>query len=166
MKLGSALKQLGIPSDPNRDSLFLGLSVCDSDDLPVVAECHYCEQLTDKPTRDHIVPKSKGGQDKYYNRVIVCEECNKSKGATLPQRGHCGFCNRTIDLHDMITKRGHSKISQRARVFGMEILREPVTEKFYFQSHPDELYDYTSLLQLLDTLDRLTPSDYQGRHKK
>jgi hypothetical protein len=35
-------------------------------------------------TKDHIVPKSKGGVDKVHNMQTMCYPCNKSKGATYP----------------------------------------------------------------------------------
>ena len=34
---------------------------------------------------DHVVPVSKGGQDKMDNLVTACEECNVGKAARMPQ---------------------------------------------------------------------------------
>ncbi len=34
-------------------------------------------------TRDHIIPKSKGGKDACYNIQVLCLPCNKAKGAKL-----------------------------------------------------------------------------------
>lgn len=34
-------------------------------------------------TRDHILPKSKGGKDACYNMQVLCLPCNKAKGAKL-----------------------------------------------------------------------------------
>jgi hypothetical protein len=35
-------------------------------------------------TKDHIVPKSKGGRDHVSNMQTMCQPCNKAKGATYP----------------------------------------------------------------------------------
>jgi 5-methylcytosine-specific restriction endonuclease McrA len=31
-------------------------------------------------TEDHQIPKSKGGEDKPYNKVLACRKCNEEKG--------------------------------------------------------------------------------------
>lgn len=48
--------------------------------------CYYCrEPLTEfKTHRDHVVPKSKGGSDEPFNRVVACAECNLGKGTKHP----------------------------------------------------------------------------------
>lgn len=43
------------------------------------AECHYCGFFTKQPTRDHIIPKSKGGGLNTENVVIACVHCNGNK---------------------------------------------------------------------------------------
>jgi len=45
--------------------------------------CAYCGQAfdRDKLTRDHIIPKSKGGLNTWMNCVTACLECNQEKGA-------------------------------------------------------------------------------------
>lgn len=35
-------------------------------------------------TKDHIIPKSKGGLDKASNMQTMCEECNRAKGNSHP----------------------------------------------------------------------------------
>lgn len=44
--------------------------------------CKYCLiPLTLKTaTRDHVVPRSKGGSNLRHNTVAACESCNKAKG--------------------------------------------------------------------------------------
>ncbi len=43
--------------------------------------CMYCarEFPTQKLTRDHIFPKSRGGKDKWQNVVAACKRCNQHK---------------------------------------------------------------------------------------
>lgn len=42
-------------------------------------KCQYCGS-TRSLTIDHIVPKSKGGQDTWENLVVACHSCNTKKG--------------------------------------------------------------------------------------
>lgn len=35
-------------------------------------------------TKDHIIPKSKGGLDRVFNMQTMCTDCNKAKGAHCP----------------------------------------------------------------------------------
>ncbi len=43
--------------------------------------CAYCGRTPRVLTLDHIVAKSKGGQDVMSNLVAVCQRCNLSKGS-------------------------------------------------------------------------------------
>jgi 5-methylcytosine-specific restriction endonuclease McrA len=46
--------------------------------------CAYCGKIMDHPTRDHIIPRSKGGAHSWINIVAACQECNKMKGTQPP----------------------------------------------------------------------------------
>jgi 5-methylcytosine-specific restriction endonuclease McrA len=52
--------------------------------------CQYCnKKLTEKTaTIDHIIPKSKGGQDTWDNTVCCCIACNSRKGNRTPEESH------------------------------------------------------------------------------
>jgi 5-methylcytosine-specific restriction endonuclease McrA len=41
--------------------------------------CQYCG-ATSKLTLDHVIPKSKGGDDSWENLVVACSSCNTKKG--------------------------------------------------------------------------------------
>ena len=41
--------------------------------------CAHCGK-PEKLTVDHIVPRSKGGNDKTYNLQVLCGSCNSHKG--------------------------------------------------------------------------------------
>lgn len=48
--------------------------------------CGYCGEYFGKGelTRDHVVPKSKGGENSWTNLVSACKPCNHKKGARTP----------------------------------------------------------------------------------
>lgn len=49
--------------------------------------CLYCgKQFHDRDlTRDHIVPRSRGGRDTWLNVVAACRRCNQFKGSRTPE---------------------------------------------------------------------------------
>jgi hypothetical protein len=49
-------------------------------------------------TRDHIVPRSKGGGTDWDNIHLTCEPCNSAKGDSLPLVGFrkCNTCNERV----------------------------------------------------------------------
>jgi 5-methylcytosine-specific restriction endonuclease McrA len=46
--------------------------------------CQYCGK-TGNLTIDHIIPRSKGGEDVWENVVACCIRCNNKKGDRLPE---------------------------------------------------------------------------------
>ena len=53
--------------------------------------CLYCGRVFAHATltRDHVVPKSRGGTDEWDNVVAACKRCNHHKGDRLPHE--CGM---------------------------------------------------------------------------
>lgn len=49
--------------------------------------CMYCgTKFAERElTRDHVVPKSRGGKDAWTNVVSACKRCNQRKGNRLPE---------------------------------------------------------------------------------
>ena len=49
--------------------------------------CMYCgHELPDSQlTRDHVIPLSRGGRDRWSNVVAACKSCNTRKGDRLPE---------------------------------------------------------------------------------
>lgn len=43
--------------------------------------CAYCGKKDNHLTKDHVVPVSKGGDDRMHNIVPACFECNRKKNA-------------------------------------------------------------------------------------
>lgn len=68
--------------------------------------CHYCRQLLGdlggglrrSPTKDHIVPLSRGGIDRSWNIVRACADCNTRKGSDWPTHD-CPICREAIRRH-------------------------------------------------------------------
>lgn len=54
--------------------------------------CAICQQPTppEKMTRDHIVPRAKGGGTEWDNIQLTCEPCNQNKGDSMPP--HSAIC--------------------------------------------------------------------------
>jgi 5-methylcytosine-specific restriction endonuclease McrA len=52
--------------------------------------CMYCggEFRENTLTRDHVIPLSKGGKDKWSNVVTACRQCNTRKGNRTPERAN------------------------------------------------------------------------------
>lgn len=59
--------------------------------------CHYCNKVfpASKITKDHIVPRSKGGANAAYNIVPACRPCNQDKGDKRPTCD-CEKCREAI----------------------------------------------------------------------
>jgi hypothetical protein len=51
-------------------------------------ECVWCRfdlaRSQARPTRDHLVPKVKGGPNRYENEVAACASCNAQRGHIAP----------------------------------------------------------------------------------
>lgn len=47
-------------------------------------KCVYCGDPNNL-TLDHLIPKSKGGKNDWYNLVTCCDTCNKKKGDKTPE---------------------------------------------------------------------------------
>lgn len=48
--------------------------------------CQYCRTKFEAKelTMDHVIPKSRGGSNSWYNMVACCYSCNNRKGARTP----------------------------------------------------------------------------------
>ncbi len=49
--------------------------------------CLYCGDVfhSSKLTRDHIIPRSRGGKNTWTNSATACRRCNHAKGAKTPE---------------------------------------------------------------------------------
>ena len=47
--------------------------------------CQYCGIHSDELTTDHIMPRSRGGEDSWENLTTACTRCNNRKGSRTPE---------------------------------------------------------------------------------
>ena len=46
--------------------------------------CQYCGSNSEKLSIDHVIPKSRGGEDQWDNVITACLKCNAKKGNRTP----------------------------------------------------------------------------------
>ena len=49
--------------------------------------CQYCNRR-ESLTVDHVLPKSRGGKDRWTNLVAACNSCNNKKGDRTPEEAN------------------------------------------------------------------------------
>ena len=52
--------------------------------------CQYCGKTgnLDSLTLDHVIPRSRGGNNSWQNLVAACKKCNQKKGNKTPAEAH------------------------------------------------------------------------------
>ena len=53
-------------------------------------QCQYCSKhfMADKLTIDHVIPRSRGGKNDWFNLVTACKKCNQKKGDKTPSEAN------------------------------------------------------------------------------
>ena len=95
--------------------------------------CQYCGRhksdlgYRESLTRDHVVPKSRGGGNDWENVVAACSRCNRTKGDRLPRE--CGMELRTdprepnhVQLEWKVRKVTPTQAKYIAMFYGEEVL--------------------------------------------
>lgn len=131
-------KRPGAPRDPLNDPLARVSNVVVtplSYLFPEGLECHYCI-VREATTRDHIVPRAKGGTDAWWNLVPSCVPCNRAKSDRMPDCA-CAYCQRAIFLwekgYTRTSSRHHSLFSIRAKALPYDL-----SHGAYLKTHPRE----------------------------
>lgn len=69
-------------------------------------KCQYCHKnlALSTCTIDHIVPKSKGGMNRWENVVLSCSKCNQKKGARLLSEINMALTKKPVQppLNDLL----------------------------------------------------------------
>ena len=77
-------------------------------------KCAYCGRSDLPLTIDHIVPKSRGGNDSWENLVCACTKCNNKKGDRSPAEANMILLNRPFKpSHIMFIKNVVGKIDEK-----------------------------------------------------
>lgn len=63
--------------------------------------CQYCGSKTGL-TIDHIIPKSRGGQDSWENLTTACKTCNNVKGNRTPEEADMVLMSKPSKPHHII----------------------------------------------------------------
>ncbi|NDJ17419.1 HNH endonuclease [Myxacorys almedinensis] len=50
--------------------------------------CQYCSYRGEDLTLDHVIPRSRGGEDSWENMVTACVRCNVKKGSRTPKEAN------------------------------------------------------------------------------
>ena len=50
--------------------------------------CNYCGKTSSPLTVDHIIPRSRGGNDTWENLTCACVKCNNKKGNRTPDEAN------------------------------------------------------------------------------
>jgi 5-methylcytosine-specific restriction endonuclease McrA len=58
--------------------------------------CQYCGRGDVSLTVDHIVPKSRGGEDTWENLITACIPCNNRKGDRTPEEASMSLSRKTM----------------------------------------------------------------------
>lgn len=66
-------------------------------------ECQYCGRRFSKQelTVDHVMPRSRGGQDTWDNLVVACVHCNLKKGSRTPDEADMPLLRRPGRPHGL-----------------------------------------------------------------
>jgi len=67
-------------------------------------ECAYCGSKTNELSIDHIVPRSKGGNDHITNVLCACTRCNRSKAHEPVEQWYRSQKFFTEERYDAIIK--------------------------------------------------------------
>lgn len=63
-------------------------------------KCQYCETTQDL-TIDHILPRSRGGEDTWTNLVAACTKCNQKKGNRTPDEANMPLKRKPFKPHHL-----------------------------------------------------------------
>jgi len=61
--------------------------------------CQYCGTTRDPLTTDHVIPRSRGGEDTWENLVTACVNCNNKKANRTPERAGMELLSRLKRPH-------------------------------------------------------------------
>lgn len=86
--------------------------------------CQYCgeRKSADKLTLDHVLPRARGGSNRWENLVAACQPCNHTKGDRTPEEAGMKLLHvpRPLTIHtsrSMMRMAGHSEPTWQQYLF-------------------------------------------------
>ena len=64
-------------------------------------KCQYCG-ATRSLTIDHVIPRSKGGEDTWDNLVVACASCNVKKGDKLLEQTNMKLARKPFTPYNKV----------------------------------------------------------------
>lgn len=84
--------------------------------------CQYCGYIGEGLTLDHVVPRSRGGEDSWENMVTACVRCNVKKGNRTPKESNMPLRNPPRKPHSSL----YFEVSRQIRTGGHQEWRKYV----------------------------------------
>ncbi|NEX12557.1 HNH endonuclease [Prosthecochloris sp. ZM] len=76
-------------------------------------QCQYCGRKERLLTIDHVLPRSKGGEESWENLITACSSCNTKKGNRTPEEAGMPPLNQPIrPSHIMLMRKFITTISE------------------------------------------------------
>jgi 5-methylcytosine-specific restriction endonuclease McrA len=73
--------------------------------------CQYCRKSGEEMTLDHVIPRSRGGQDTWENIVVACVRCNVRKGSRTPKEAEMPLLKQPSRPHSSLHFEVHRQIN-------------------------------------------------------
>jgi 5-methylcytosine-specific restriction endonuclease McrA len=73
--------------------------------------CQYCRKSGEEMTLDHVIPRSRGGQDTWENIVVACVRCNVRKGSRTPKEAEMPLLKQPSRPHSSLYFEVHRQIN-------------------------------------------------------
>lgn len=81
-------------------------------------KCQYCGKKNVEMTIDHIIPKSRGGEDTWENLIAACVRCNNRKGNRTPEEAQMPLLSKPFKPnHLLFLKQNYGNIEENWRPF-------------------------------------------------
>ena len=69
-------------------------------------QCQYCGVIESPRdmTIDHVIPRSRGGENTWSNLVTCCKRCNQKKGNRTPEEANMSLLNKPVKPRNSVLR--------------------------------------------------------------
>ena len=69
-------------------------------------QCQYCGVIESPRdmTIDHVIPRSRGGENTWSNLVTCCKRCNQKKGNRTPEEANMSLLNKPVKPRNCVLR--------------------------------------------------------------